>query len=549
MPAAVSAALFKAPARVSSAPGLVRPASVAPLSVPGAPAALAPAAAQDGVPVPAAEAAVPAEAAAPAAAADAAAAPLAVGPDEDDARWNAFFDGAGKTAGPGPLPSGLLHHERTDFDFFSLGFTASNEFDWFRAPMDRRPAEAFIILGNNSGWDAAMRRGAKALFVGDRDPVVIQAHQRLYEPLFKAARSPADFLSMLGGVELAPSMDDAPLDDVFDAIERGRADWESRTRFAAAVERRLAGTPGVSAEQRAFVGRHLSWLARPKERRRYDDPKYAGGFNAGYAYAGKDDPYPYFRDRYRPGPLRKAASDPALVDDPFFSVFSSREAFERIRSLYAGGKVRYFVSDFQDEGSYQAVGAAARELGLRVSGLWLSNIVDVSTMDQERAASLLLRAADAVRSGAKVDETFTVYNVRRTSLPHAFESLPAASDEELLAALKERAYPVAKPSWLSDYSLARDSMLTNVMHVPVAERNRVFAVWGRLEAYLGGLMPDPSSPFKFSWAASARAQSEELLLNRNQRAELDRLARVSLRAIAGMRPELGWLFEPPEKRR
>lgn len=219
------------------------------------------------------------------------------------------------------LPAHLVIYQREHFDIgTSLGFLTSNEHDFWRQPIDRTPADIFMGFGNNTVYDLALRRDAKALIIADRDPDVLRAHEYLYKPAALLARSPAEFLAILCGVHC---QEDRNLDLVFHSLAQNRvhsefSPWVRRERasFLKSVEERALAHPLLGEEHAHFLHHFHGWLADPSSGRE----SYVTVFDPYHYDEGTADAMELLFERYCPRFAIDNGASPSLVRDPRYSI-------------------------------------------------------------------------------------------------------------------------------------------------------------------------------------------------------------------------------------
>jgi hypothetical protein len=354
-----------------------------------------------------------------------------------------------------PLPSERVLYRGNGKRDYHHGWPASNEFDYgLDQVVDHRPADVFMGFGNNTVWDLALRRHAKQLIIGDADEGVLRAQEFLFRPLIMMARSPQEFVAMLGAVRLPRALQAAPLTEVFNYVEQQRqplaegqpARAAASRRFIQKLAERIAAHPDLGPRYAQLVAHHLTWSLRP---RMWDPlpglipiqwhPDYRGtGFSG---YGGQEDIYGHFKERYDKRQMTENGSRPENLTDPMFSVLSSKKAFSWLKRRFANNDVYYVVGDVRDPGLYAAVGAFTRRTGRRVDGISLNNIPDFAAnndpVEANRIVDLVARSARE-HLGAKA--SFAIYRTMGTQPPHEYRVehhfQPAATRVRRMAQLR-----------------------------------------------------------------------------------------------------------------
>ena len=366
-----------------------------------------------------------------------------------------------------PLP--VLFYEKKDLGL-SRGFIATNEFDWFKQEIDKKEADIFVGLGNNSVWDLAVRRNAKVMIIGDHDEEVIIAQEYLYKPLLLIAKSPIEFISMLAAVPIPEELGNASLEEVFDFIDKylesypkeGKKPTADRANYIEEIVARLKSHPLLRESHISFINKHLNWISRPK---RDVESEYDGAFAGILAYYGKDNPYTYFRDRYNPKKLVKDGAVPEMVADPYFSSFSSMEAFLRLRNLFEQGNVYYFVADIADRRPYKIINELARQSGRKISGLSMCNIIDYLTKDANKNTSIMVQILEMVLAELEIDSSFTAYHTRGTEPPHSYEVYNVSLPQDIISELQKYGHDVSHIDRRTDLEFTIDIMNTEECEV------------------------------------------------------------------------------------
>jgi hypothetical protein len=277
---------------------------------------------------------------------------------------------------------------------------------------------------------------------------------------------------MLAGVPIDPSLRHAPLADVFAAIEKQRGALAEvapeRVSFIAEVERRVVETCGQA--DAAYVSGHLKWIAKAKRTVEDANADYPLG---AYRYSGTDDVYLYFKDRYDPRALREKGAHPNVLADSRFSVFASPDAFQWLKDVFSQGRVRYVQADISDPAAYAAIGAWARELGCKVSGLSTSNIWDYGSKNARRVTSEVAWTIETAIAAMPTDESFSVYRTRDTKPPHGYERYDVRGLDDVRPALDRAGLDVSDLERRSNLELILHQMASAEPRLEEASRSHV----------------------------------------------------------------------------
>lgn len=361
-----------------------------------------------------------------------------------------------------PLPAKQVLYVRESIELgLSRGHLVSNESDFWKQPIDTRPADIFVGFGNNNVYDLAMRRNAKTMVIVDHDGEVLRAHEYLYKPLAMIARSPGEFISMLTGYPVPRHAMDGPIDFVFAEIARSIVSEHpifpnpERMRYAHSVAERIGAHPALTGAHAEFVRNHLLWLAAPQQIR----PSIEGVFSD---FQLQEDGTAFMLGRLfaRYSTLRLASegAPPELVLSPNYSILSSPEAFRWLQNIYSDNQVFYVLADIADGRAYERIGDLARASGQQIGGLYLTNITDIRNETDARGNALLYRVTKAAMRGMPVDSSFTIYRTCGTGADHQYEQHQLSQPSDLHRSLRLYGSPTAGIEAPSDFAQIMTAM-------------------------------------------------------------------------------------------
>jgi hypothetical protein len=325
-------------------------------------------------------------------------------------------------------------------------FFASNEFDWHKMPIDLVETDVVVGFGTNSAWDIAVRKNAKLLILSDWSTGPLFAQEMLMRPLILEAKTPNEFISILIGLPLPPSLKSAPISSVFQYFNKLLDDSNDDTSglvsakktFYAAKLQTIKQNHNLTAEQIKNVESYF--LAQANLIRSSNDPHNFGPFDGYYVTQKVGFLYKYFQLRYDPNELIKDGASRSKVNDPLFSFLSSQDAYDRLKKLFVD-RVFYSRASIDDFGTYEAAKNLANKLHLKRFTVATSNVFDTgSDIEAMRAARVRYYLSRLAPLLASVDSPLYFYQTRNTSPPHKFEILDIANALEVDQTLKKAGY-------------------------------------------------------------------------------------------------------------
>ncbi|MCB0393138.1 MAG: hypothetical protein KDD25_01185 [Bdellovibrionales bacterium] len=316
-------------------------------------------------------------------------------------------------------PSVLLSagHSEPNPDF---SFVVSNETNFYLREVETEPTDMLIGFGTNSAWDLAVRKNAKHLVVGDWSiiPLIFQWH--LFRPLAEVSRTPAEFLSLLGG-QVLPESDS--LKTVFAAF-KNEIPMDYVNEFIQTATRKILSHPKNSGEFTAFIVRNyyanLFKLGPPLFEHRRLQNIFSGIFG-------------YFKRRYDPNLLIEFGADPAIVNHPYFSFLSSQSAFDRFKRLITGALTLVHMP-YDDPDMISALEVIARDRGFERTTYSLSNIIDVSTnLDPSLGSERFAKFAQMVFN-IRGTRPFQIFQTRSNRDPYGYQQFTIGSVSDIESA-------------------------------------------------------------------------------------------------------------------
>lgn len=261
-------------------------------------------------------------------------------------------------------------------------FYASNEFDWHNMPWDDSPTDVVVGFGTNSAWDVASRQRAKLLIIGDHTAGPLIAQNFILRPLLRVSRTPAEYIALIGGVDLP----DSHLDDTLAGIEgyldhfRETTTPEQKLDGMQNVVRSLTAKEITDVELRAIADYYLAMVKPTRDG--YFGPLHSKGAHQ------TGDLRSFFRGRYFPG-LRKKIGATDAIEAPEDSFLASQAAFDRFRELYVSAL--YAHTDYESPDFYREVKTYGDQRGYRKYTFSLSNIMDTAALTKGQAIAELQR--------------------------------------------------------------------------------------------------------------------------------------------------------------
>lgn len=280
-------------------------------------------------------------------------------------------------------------------------FYASNEMDWHQAPIDKIVADTVIGFGTNNVWDIAVRKNAKRMIIADWSPRPLLLQEYLLRPLILISKNRFHFFQMIGAFsEVTP--------------QEGQSLMEARRGAAEQVLRTMVLDQRFSAEHVAMVASYFKLKIEGKD--------LAPSFSSQRSRELIEALEGYYHQRYNPRSLIADGAHSGVINDPFFSSFSSEQSFQILRRIF-DGNIYYARTEFDHPGFYGKV----RDLfSSNEYALTVTNIIDFAyeTYSQPALATFhLRRLVKIVQSNllSHVDQSVTFFQTRGTAYAHNYQ--------------------------------------------------------------------------------------------------------------------------------
>ncbi len=328
-------------------------------------------------------------------------------------------------------------------------FYATNELDGLiRGPVDRVPTDVVIGFGTNSSWDIAVRKNAKVLIIADWSWGPLIGQEYLFRPLILSAKTPGEFLGMLAGVPVPESVQMLPLGGVVQYIDsyihyRGELEKKKpeRNRFLNSKITEMAESGRFTRHQLEFVSSFFNALVNRDEERIEEPLHNFGPFSGVYVIHKVEHFYSYFRERYAPQSLWDQGATESLMEDPFLSVFSSSEAFERLQRLF-DGSVYYAHASIEHPGIYETAKKLGARRGFADFTISASNIFDCGAKDSAVHAARVGNFLHAVVPILTTDgHPLAFYQTRGMGPRYKYERMSFGDTDSIEPILSAAGYP------------------------------------------------------------------------------------------------------------
>lgn len=320
-------------------------------------------------------------------------------------------------------------------------FIASNEFDFYLAPIHRKETDVFLGFGTNSVWDLAIRSNAKKLIMADWATEPLLVTEYLMRPLIAISRSPEDFISYLSGTpkDLLPQF--LSLEERFELHYELLDDSSlkaERKGFVTEILQKIANSGVFSSYHLQFVANYYiqnkSYVAKAKHTQALTSLLPSDEIKT---KVHTRELFSFFQRRYSDADGSLAAKQEEIrYADSLFSFLSSQEAFDRLKKLFKDN-LYYAQASYEDPLIFKELAKLANEGNYKKISISVSNIPDLidalkrSIKSEEKrlgsVPSNLETYIHQVQLGlqTKIEnlEPITFYQTRNTMPPHRFETV------------------------------------------------------------------------------------------------------------------------------
>lgn len=329
----------------------------------------------------------------------------------------------------------MLFHEPVEQEPQGDGmeFYASNEFDWARGAVDHTPADAVVGFATNNVWDAAVRRDAKLVVIGDIITGPLIGQEYILRPFFEMAETRAEFLSLVQGIPARNARPELGPTQLFNTVwEQMLNNVEQSETFIGHVIERVRTNKKFGEVYAKVVSKYYKTIELVMLA--YEDPRMAPVFSSPYSPAPAEgsrarllgELLPYYRKRYSPDQWRRqgVAIPKESLTDKYYSFLASEEAYQRLRRLFVEGNVFFVRSDFANQEIYKRVAKLMKERGLKTVAVTTSNIADVISRNDEdshQTYSNFVQATAKTFSESGIHGTIPFMQTRGCQPPHNYE--------------------------------------------------------------------------------------------------------------------------------
>lgn len=326
------------------------------------------------------------------------------------------------------LTSSNLLYSYSDFDDpYVEEWYASNETDFFRAPMDDQKVDVLYGFGTNNTWDLAIRMNVSSLVIGDINWAPLVAQEYILKPLLLISKNRFEFLSMLSGFAPTSDLDDhSSLDEIFEAVERSTASFSEQKTFAVEIITRVSKDPRLGVSYVPLLAKYLAGrlamlhLIDFTSKRYEDDLKKVSPFPGGNSSQAVQL-YEYFRMRYKPSVLIKKGASPSQLATKWFSFLSSEESFLKLVNLF-DGHVKYVHADFRDFNAFERILQNSGKQNPTIA-ISTTNIIDARFLPEESKSEWQQFTASSSEKlfGLGVRGPIPFYRTRGVGSKHGFD--------------------------------------------------------------------------------------------------------------------------------
>lgn len=296
----------------------------------------------------------------------------------------------------------------------SRGFIASNEFDFYRSEIDRRPTDILIAYGTNSAWDIAVRKNAKVIVLGDfaSEPLII--HEYLLRPLLALSKTPRDFVYLINKsinnnkVQTEQNLYEA-YDKVYDSAKKP-------------VSTDLINKLTAELSKMGFTPLHINFVRLYLENKT-DQISKMYNFRS-WSHKRMAELHTLFNERYDPYRLLEKGAKPDIINQKDFSFLSSQKSFNKLKNI-AEKNMFFMQTTFDDIRSLKAVKNLINEKypEMKRISLSLTNILDVLTDSTYEKIQSLEKLSFNIFNTFKTDR-YDLLLTTNYQFPHDFFSIP-----------------------------------------------------------------------------------------------------------------------------
>lgn len=239
------------------------------------------------------------------------------------------------------------------------------------------------------------------MIIADWSPRPLLLQEYLLRPLILVAKNRFDFLQIMSAFS-----DISPI-----GVQTQK---EARMHAAEEVLQRVASDKRFSVEHMAMLVAYFKL--------KIEGSYLAPAFHNNRSHELIDLIEEFYYQRYNPVMLQALGARSDVIDDPFFSSFSSEQSFQRLRRIF-DGNIYYARTEFDNTGLYSRV----REIFPSQNyALTITNIIDFAyeTASQPAQATYhLRRLVRIVQSNllSNVDQSVAFFQTRGTMYSHTFQ--------------------------------------------------------------------------------------------------------------------------------